>query len=473
MAKNKHKDKDRSRTSSSSSKTTANADKPSKTTANVDPKTIANANKPESVQSGKMHTDPKAAPQAPSGPVPQPVGTGAVNTKTTSAGSSGEKFVIPKADKRARSQSSRGSEGSHAAPPPKKSYAETAKNTEAKKDVTELWPELQLRIYKTNLYHKKISYDEFLEVRRKVFNHSISYLNSHPDQVDTIKTISVYYNKVLKCGVFNCYHEQALAWFKTATTTVCGEEYKGWTKNEKVTTVVKIFVPPGFEDTSAVDYLGAIRIMYETETTKGIPWEVIKFYIHHTKHTHIIIATIPTVIFLQIKAQGVETSKGSGVWKSEGFLAPLKLTLANGNDLRGRNPQASRPKPATPTTPTTPIMPTSPSPKPQTSPKPSTSSKSSTPPPPPPPPPPMPKVKLATNLTSSLFKPDKDDPFLSSSAMTPSGEDMDHDHDQDLEDVDDVEEVEVEMEGEEQEMDLNLLNPDPEEDFCGSWAEEV
>jgi len=85
----------------------------------------------------------------------------------------------------------------------------------------------------------------------------------------------------------------------------------------------------------------------------------------------------------------------------------------------------------------------------------------------------MPKVKLATNLTSSLFKPDKDDPFLSSSAMTPSGEDMDHDHDQDLEDVDDVEEVEVEMEGEEQEMDLNLLNPDPEEDFCGSWAEEV
>ncbi len=408
-----------------------------------------------------MHTDPKAAQQAPSGPVPQPVGARAVITKTTSAESSGGKFDIPKADKRTHSQSFRGSEGSHAAPPPtKKSYAETNKNTEAKKDVTELWPEMQLRIFKTNLYHKKITYDEFLEVRRKIFNHSISYLNSHPDQVDMIKTISVYYNKVLKCGVFNCYHEQALAWFKNATTTVCGEDYKGWTKNEKVTTIVKIFIPPGFEDTSSVVYLGAIRIMYETEATKGILWEVIKFYIHHTKYTHIIIATIPTVIFLQIKAQGVETNKGSGVWKSEGFLAPLILTLAIGNDLRGRNPQASRPKPATPTTltmpttPTTPTTSTSPSPKPQTSPKPSTSSKSSTPPPPPAS---MPKVKLATNLTSSLFKPDKDDPFLSSSAMTPSGEDMDHD--QDLEDIDNMEEVEVEMEGEEQEMDLNLLNP--------------
>jgi len=58
--------------------------------------------------------------------------------------------------------------------------------------------------------------------------------------------------------------------------------------------------------------------------------------------------------------------------------------------------------------------------------------------------------------------------------MSPSREDMDHDHNQDLENlenVDDVvEEVEVEMEGEEQELDLNLLNPDPEEDFCGSWA---
>jgi hypothetical protein len=80
-----------------------------------------------------MHTDPKAAPQAPLGPVPQPVGAEAVNTKTTSAESIGEKFVILKADKRACSQSFRGSEGSHAAPPTKKSYAETAKNTEAKR----------------------------------------------------------------------------------------------------------------------------------------------------------------------------------------------------------------------------------------------------------------------------------------------------------------------------------------------------
>ncbi len=140
--------------------------------------------------------------------------------------------------------------------------------------------------------------------------------------------MGIYYNKMLKCGIINCSNEQALAWFKNTITTVCGEDLRGCTKNEQVTTFVKIFVPLGFEDTSVADYLEVIRIMFETEATMGIPWEVVKFCTHHTKQTHIIIASIPTATFMQIKAQGTETSKGSGVWKTEGFLAcPIETDL--------------------------------------------------------------------------------------------------------------------------------------------------
>jgi hypothetical protein len=185
--------------------------------------------------------------------------------------------------------------------------------------------------------------------------------------------------------------------------------------------------------------LEATRILFESEDTKGIPWEVVKFYTHHTKQTHIIVAAIPTLTYKQIKFQGVETSKVSGVWKTEGFLALLKLTLATPNDLKSSRNTPARPKPTSPSTPTTspPASPKTPisqpsSPQTQNLPKPSTSFKSPTPVLLPHPPTPKPKV----NLTSSLFKPDKDNPFLSSYAMSPSGEGMDHD--QNLKDVDDV-----------------------------------
>jgi hypothetical protein len=292
--------------------------------------------------------------------------------------------------------------------------------------------------------------------------------------LETIDTTGIYYNKMLKCGIINCSHDQALTWFMNAIPAACGDEYRGWIKSEQVTTFVKIFVPPGFEDTSAADYLEVIRIMFETEDTRGIPWQVIKFYIHHTKLTHIIIATIPTATFLQIKEQGVETSPRSGVWKTKGFLAPLKLTLASENDLKSsKNPHANRPKPVAPAT--------SPTATATSTPPPSTPPLSSPPPapraPPTPPPPPPPNwLTQALNQPSTSQKglPLKD-PFLSSTATSPLREDMD----QGIDDIDDVvEEVAVEFEddgedgGEEKEMDLALLNPDPEdtEDFCGNWA---
>jgi len=231
-----------------------------------------------------------------------------------------------------------------------------------------------------------------------------------------------------------------------------------------VTTFVKIFVPPGFEDTTPVDYLEVIRIMFDSKATQGIPWEVVKAYIHHTKHTHIIIASIPTAIFLQIKAQGKETSKDSGVWKTEGFLAPLKLTLANPNDLK--NPKTTYTKQTNPqkTTPNMSSQTTSPKTI-QTSPQipppilsPSTSSTSSSPP-----------------VPMSSAK-DPFDPLLFPSALSPAK--MDVMQETDVEDVNDVvEEIgddddDGNEEGE-QEMDLGLLQPDPEdkEDFCGNFGE--
>jgi hypothetical protein len=64
---------------------------------------------------------------------------------------------------------------------------------------------------------------------------------------------------------------------------------------------------------------------------------MLKEYIHHSKHTRIIIATIPADIFTLIQTKGTEISAGSGVWKAIGFMGPLKLMVASENDLRTNN----------------------------------------------------------------------------------------------------------------------------------------
>jgi hypothetical protein len=77
--------------------------------------------------------------------------------------------------------------------------------------------------------------------------------------------------------------------------------------------------------------------MYGTDSMRGIPWTMLKEYIHHSKHTRIIIATIPAEILTLIQTKGMETSAGSGVWKGIGFMGPLKLMIASENDLRSPN----------------------------------------------------------------------------------------------------------------------------------------
>jgi len=183
---------------------------------------------------------------------------------------------------------------------------------------------------------------------------------------------------MLKCGIINCSHEQALAWFiKYHNHGLWG----GLQGLDQKGTGNKIFVPLGFENTSVADYLEVFCIMFEMEATIGIPWEVVKFYTHHTKQTRIIIASIPTATFMQMKAQGIETSKGSGVWKTEGFLAPLKLTLADPNDLKSsRSHTISQPKLTSPKISTSTSARTSLKPSPSPSPSPAPPSLPSPPP---------------------------------------------------------------------------------------------
>jgi hypothetical protein len=447
MGKDKDKGKDKGKVKDgsnghskpTSSYSSSTAQKSLAAAAANEPKLKPNPN-PKSTHTGEVHTDPKAAPQAPMGPVLQTAVSTDLHPEQPTPN---DNFVIPKKhkkDKRARSLSSKPSENSTKAPPAKKSYADMAKGKD--NQPADVWSEYQLQIYQTNLYHRKISFEDFLEVRKKVFKHAAAYLRQKPHQISVIKTTATYYNKTLNCGVFNCAHEQALTWFKTTNATVYGESYRGWSKSEQVMTFIKIFVPPGFEDTSAEDYLIATRILFETDDTKGIPWEIVKFYTHHTKHTHIIIAAIPTLIFKQIKSQGVETSKGSGVWKTEGFLAPLKLTLATPNDLKSSR-SATKPNPATP-------------------PSESSDSESITN-----------KVVFYNDATLSfeLDNP-KDNPLLSLPSMSSPVQAVE------LEDVNEVaEEVVIEGQegGEDQNMDFSILNPDPAdtEDFCGNWADQM
>jgi hypothetical protein len=113
----------------------------------------------------------------------------------------------------------------------------------------------------------------------------------------------------------------------------CQQTYRGWTKDEHVTTFVKIFMPQGFETLQAQDYLKASRLLFRSPNAPDIPWGLINESIHPTKLTRQIIASIPTATLQVIQARGAETSEGSGVWKAYGFLAPFKLTIASASDM--------------------------------------------------------------------------------------------------------------------------------------------
>jgi hypothetical protein len=248
-------------------------------------------------------------------------------------------FVIPKGgDKRARdpslnSQQSEGSGRSLVPPPAKKPYAEVVKHNTNTLDMQ--WPDLQLRIYGTKLNHEHMSFQAFNDLKAKLARYSFKFLQSNPGQCSKTFSDGIYYNKVLKCRVILCNNSEALDWYKEAIDQVGDHTFRGWAKEEQVTTCIKFFVPLGLDSISSREYLEALRIMYDS--TRGIPWTMLKEYIHHSKHTRIIIATIPADIFTLIQTKGTETSAGSGVWKAIGFMGPLKLMVASENDLRTNN----------------------------------------------------------------------------------------------------------------------------------------
>jgi hypothetical protein len=330
MAKNKsNRDKEKPSGHSESAKTTTAMSTPAKA----------------------AHTNPKATPQVPKGTVPSPqpttsskLPTSLPTTKppTPGASNNGGNFQIPKGgDKRARdpSQSSKTSIQSIIPPPTKqqKTYASAAAKSHANKTHDHQWPDLQLRVYKDMVYHEPISYDNFTEVRERMMDHSLAFLEKHPDKGSYLQITSTYYNKLIHCGVYNFANIHALNWFKRELPKACFQAYRGWTNDEQVTTFVKIFVPQGFEKLPAHDYLKASRLMFRSQNAPDIPWGLINESFHPKKHTRQIIASIPTATLQVIQARGAETSEGSGVWKADGFLAPFKVTVASASDMRNAN----------------------------------------------------------------------------------------------------------------------------------------
>jgi hypothetical protein len=333
------------------------------------------------------HINPKVTPQVPKGAVPsQQPGLGATkansskanthansannatnsNTKipaktvsnvsgnntqaklpTVASGNGGNSFHIPKGgDKRGRDPSLGSKSGQSIVPPPTKqprTYASAAKGRDLHWAQDQRWPDLQLRVYKNTTYHEPISYDEFGAVREIMLRHSLSFLDENSDQGSLLKISSTYYNKLIHCGVYNFANIQALNWFKRELPTACNGAFRGWTKDEQVTTFVKIFMPNGFDSLHAQDYLRASRLMFRTQDTPDIPWGLINESIHPTHHTRQIIASIPTVTLQVIQSRGSETKEKSGVWKTDGFLAPFKVAVASASDLRSANNATSSP----------------------------------------------------------------------------------------------------------------------------------
>jgi hypothetical protein len=318
-------------------------------------------------QAKGSHTNPKVTPQVPKGAVltQQPSSGAAKSTPikatttaptkvsgnsevkqapakpTTSADANANSFIIPKGgDKRGRDPSLGSKSGQSIVPPPTKqprTYALAAKGRDFHRVQDQQWPELQLRVYKDTVYHDPISYDEFGVVREIMLKHSLTALEQNPDMGSLFQISSTYYNKLIHCGVYNFANAQAFNWFKKELPTACSGAFRGWSRDEQVTTFVKVFMPQGFDSLSAQDYLKASRLMFKTQGTPDIPWGLINESIHPTEHTRQIIASIPTVTLQAIIAKGVETKEKSGVWKTEGFMAPFKVAVASATDLRNAN----------------------------------------------------------------------------------------------------------------------------------------
>jgi len=358
MGKNPRNKEESQKGSKPPPKTFPNAQKPNqKPTQGTPVLAEAKCNNPETTQQESQGTAPTASanftiPKAPK----VPNQTAASTTSSSGVSSQGVRHRptnTQAGDKRARelSQNSKSSSSSIIPPPAKKlTYADATKPDQKRTDGAShelVWYANQLRIYKNTRYHAPISYPEFASVRDKLFHYGMEFMRKNPTQRHLPQATGNYYNKTLRCGIWVCKHEQAITWFKEAVTTVCGTSYKGWSnKDEQVTSFVKLFVPNGFENLSPVEYLEANRLVFESASTCDIPWTFINEYVHHQKHTRIIVAQIPTETFEAIQKSGKETSPGSNVWKADGFMAPIKMTLATAGDMRPSKPQNPNPKPA-------------------------------------------------------------------------------------------------------------------------------
>jgi hypothetical protein len=467
MGKNKHH-----KTENPNSKGLHNT-KPSTTTSSTSSTTTKSA-------TAGNNQNPKATPQAQTGTIPKvktatypltqkpqflkpaiPSPLNQPQNQPQPQSHTGRPFVIPKGgDKRARdpSQNSRSS-GSTVPPPAKqqRSYAEAAKPYHEQPVIDTYWPDLQLRVFNATKHHEHISHNAFNEIRNKLARHTLEFLRTNPEQSNQMLTNGIYYNKVLKCGIINCVSKESLDWHRESIALIGNQNFKGWTKEEQVITFVKIFVPPGLDSITNLEYLEAIRIIHDTETTKGIPWTLLKEYIHHVKHTRIIIATIPTEVFTNIQSQGTETTAGSRVWKVNGFLGPLKLTAASSNDLSNTKP---REKPAREIA-DCPTIQNSPSSSPKTSPSSS--------------PIPTTEGKLSKEVETTPENPKlihNKNPMLSESAgdMSPLHVAMDA-----ITVSTEEEEAERVQNTHEEDMDYGLLaspGQSDTDDFSGSWADQ-
>lgn len=406
---------------------------------------------PKIAQARGEYKVPKVAPLVPAGTMSHQKQTTSTYplTQVPPTNAKDHVFAVPRVEKRMRdpSLSSRGSEKSSIPPPtktPKTTYAAAATPKPSDRPSMDTnWPDYQLRIYRGSTYHEALTYQEFADIRLELNRHSFTYLQNNPDNDDCLQLTSSYYNKVLRCGVINCGQAQALAWFQRAITEICGENYRGWTKTEQVTTFVKIFIPLGFENLTTQEYLEANRLMMRGSSARGIPWNLMNEYIHQARQNRVAIAAIPTETFAYIQSRGVETKPRSGVWKIAGFLAPLKLTVAAKSDLRSAKPASSPnnqiPEKESPT---------------------QTSSTPSTPPPtltqsPPP--------TITTTPEENILT--ANDPYLSSMLMSPLNEAMEKAH--------------VSEAVGESAMDFALLdspshspNQSDTDDFGDSWADQ-
>jgi len=147
----------------------------------------------------------------------------------------------------------------------------------------------------------------------------------------------VKFDSGLKCGVIFCRSRDSLEWFRSQISEITNNGYKAYERDEVQFVNLKLYFPEGMELLPAKEYLQSILLHHPNMEDKS--WRITNDYRRQQdgkQRQRCLIVTAPKSALDYIRSNGTETSSGSGTWKIDGPIFPIKITTAKPNELTSR-----------------------------------------------------------------------------------------------------------------------------------------